>query len=100
MRARILLGWYSRDAAVHALTTACVNEHGLTEDTAVAMWRPYHDRVQRLQDRPRTMPPEYELRAAEREHVRKFLRKARPISTSINRVVKVDPMLLAVHQLF
>src|SRR5262245_3148323 len=97
--ARLLLGWYDRDTAVNALKTGCVFDEALTDGQAEELWRPYRERVEQLEARPQTMPPEYPLSAEERRHVKRFLRRARSSDRAIDTVIKIDPLLLAVHQL-
>jgi hypothetical protein len=97
LNARILLGWFDRESAVRALMTGCVHD-GLTAADAEAIWRPFHERVQRLPERPPQMPVRHPLRTAERAEVTDFLRRARQFDRCIE-VVKIDPMLLAVRQL-
>lgn len=99
LKGRVLLGWYSRDAAVNFLLNECVFDPPIDAAMAEAIWRPYRDLVEALPDRVWTVLPNLGLTLAEVAHAikfRKFL--ASTGDQQIGDVQKIDLSALAVIQ--
>ena len=101
VKGRILLGWMTRDEAVHYLLNNCAFDPPIDAAQAEAIWRPYRDRVKALPERPPVVATRIPLDAEERLHAAKFIRFMNGVGPhDVREVVKIDLRQLAVHQYY
>jgi len=99
IRARVLLGWFSRDNAVRYLQSECYFNPALTDAEAERRWREYRDRTEALPEREALAPARIALNNDERAHAQRFLAFLRGLGpTDIQEVIKVDVTKLVAHQ--
>jgi len=65
MRAKVLLGWLSQEAAIRFLQTSCIFDPPLTELQAEALWAEKKAVVDALAPRPALSPATIAMTAAE-----------------------------------
>jgi hypothetical protein len=95
----VLLGWKTRDAALALLQADCEFDPPLNDVAAERLWFRYRERVNAL--RGRAIPPASSLAFSddERRVVDEFLQQVARYGGLFRDVIKVDPLVLAVHQL-
>lgn len=96
---KVLLGWMPRDEAIKCLTKACVFDTELTEDQAVRLWGEYRQKVLALPPRSYAIPEMHRMTLSERREVGRLhnsMRNRR--GAKIERVVKINPSGLVIHQ--
>jgi hypothetical protein len=100
VNAKALLGWMTEDEALKFLKN-CVFDSPLSDDDLRNLWIEYRDKVAALGSRNITPIQPYKLTLAEestgKTHVNRFRKTG---GVNVKRVVKVDPLKLAIHQLW
>ena len=99
LKGRVLLGWMTRDQAVHFLLNECVHNPVIDAAAAEAIWQSYRDTVNALPARAPAVPANLGLTLPEVAHwtaFRKFLASQGP--TDVVDVKKIDLSALTVVQ--
>jgi hypothetical protein len=95
----VLLGWKTRDEALALLQQDCEFDPPLADAEAEKLWARYREHVNALRGRIPGMTAFLELGGDERRTVDEFLDHAAKHGGPVRRVVKVNPLTLAAHQL-
>jgi hypothetical protein len=96
--ALLLLGWMEPDQAIALLTEHCWFDPPLDRRQAEGLFSQHRDRVEALPERAPAITTRMPIPADSRQHVADFLRRHRGVEVSD--VVNINPMELAVYQLY
>lgn len=95
----VLLGWMEREQAIMLLQTLCHFDPPLSDKQAEEVWQGFRTRAASLPERNPTIPPDLPFTPAEHQHAQKFLAFLQQVGArDIQKVLKLDPMKLVVHQ--
>jgi len=95
----VLLGWKTRDRAMALLQQDCHFDPPLTDDAAEELWARFRERVNGLRGRPLGQPLHRLPASDEGRIIAAFMQDTSRHAGAVQRVIKVDPFALAVHQL-
>ena len=97
--ARVVIGWFEKEAAINYLMNECVFDPPMTAEAAGKLWSDYRDKVMALPKRDCSAPARLSLSAAERKHADAFMDiYSRIPNGSVKDVVKINPLNLVTHQ--
>ncbi len=94
----VLLGWMEKEEAVTYLRETCWFDPQLTIEQAEALWAPYRIAVEQLPEREVEAPPRFPIPPAAQAVVNDFVARTR--GPEVLGVIKIDPRLLAIYQLY
>lgn len=100
IKARIILGWLSQEDALGHLAK-CVFQPALTEEQKIALWNAAREKVAALPAIPYEPPARLKLSLLEKSNISKFLKSQKKTPSGrkhVDKVLKLDPTRLAIHQ--